>query len=185
MSPISLWFVVSFALIAELKLELKRIRKNFKKDFLIHAQKIAIVILLVAILCFTLQKLLESLIFQRGLRTLVVAYKKMQYSEYESLMQNIEQARQIIGAERETHITRAYNLMESGLTLLGVTAVEDRLQDKVQETLECLRVAGIKVSSLHYLCTDYQKNSLQFPSPMSHTLNYRFRHDFCETINFL
>lgn len=47
------------------------------------------------------------------------------------------------------HMTRAYNLMESGLTLLGVTAVEDRLQDDVQETLECLRVAGIKVSLLY------------------------------------
>jgi len=110
-------------------------------------------------LCFTLQKLLESLNFQRGLRTLVVAYKKMRQYEYESLIQNIEQARQIIGAERETHITRAYNLMESGLTLLGVTAVEDRLQDKVQETLECLRVAGIKVSSLHRLCADLPKKS--------------------------
>jgi len=92
----------------------------------------------------------------------------MQHSEYESLMQNIEQAKQIIGAERETHITRAYNLMESGLTLLGVTAVEDRLQDKVQETLECLRVAGIKVSSFgnwHRLCADYQKILCNFLPP--------------------
>lgn len=46
-------------------------------------------------------------------------------------------------------MTRAYNLMESELTLLGVTAVEDRLQEKVQETLESLRVAGIKVSSCY------------------------------------
>lgn len=109
----------------------------------------------------------------------------MQHSEYESLMQNIEQARQIIGAERETHITRAYNLMESELTLLGVTAVEDRLQDKVQETLECLRVAGIKVSSLHRLCADYQKNSLPFPFPTSHTFNYHFRYGFYEAIDLL
>lgn len=72
----------------------------------------------------------------------------MDKSEYERLLQNIEQARQIIGTERETHMTRAYNLMESGLNLLGITAVEDRLQDDVQETLESLRVAGIKVSPL-------------------------------------
>lgn len=72
----------------------------------------------------------------------------MDQSEYNRLSQNIEQARQIIGTERETYMTRAYNLMESKLTLLGVTAVEDRLQDDVQETLECLRVAGIKVSLL-------------------------------------
>ncbi|XP_011879867.1 PREDICTED: probable phospholipid-transporting ATPase IF isoform X2 [Vollenhovia emeryi] len=106
----------------------------------------------------------------RGLRTLVVAYKKMRYPEYESLMQNIEQARQIIGTERETRITYAYNLMESGLTLLGVTAVEDRLQDQVQETLECLRVAGIKIwvltgdkaetaENIAFLCGHFKKGT--------------------------
>lgn len=77
-----------------------------------------------------------------------MAYKKIDQLEYERLLRDVEQARQIIGAERVTRMTRAYNLMENGLTLLGVTAVEDRLQDDVQETLECLRVAGIKVSSL-------------------------------------
>ncbi|KAL6255347.1 hypothetical protein P5V15_013685 [Pogonomyrmex californicus] len=106
----------------------------------------------------------------RGLRTLVVAYKKMQQSEYERLQQNIEEARQIIGPERATHMTRAYNLMESGLTLLGVTAVEDRLQDKVQETLECLRVAGIKIwvltgdkaetaENIAFLCGHFKKGT--------------------------
>ncbi|KYN18060.1 Putative phospholipid-transporting ATPase 12 [Trachymyrmex cornetzi] len=106
----------------------------------------------------------------RGLRTLVVAYKKMNQSEYENLIHNIEQAKQIIGAERETCITRAYNLMESGLTLLGVTAVEDRLQDKVQETLECLRVAGIKIwvltgdkaetaENIAFLCGHFKKGT--------------------------
>jgi len=62
---------------------------------------------------------------------LVVAYKKMDQLEYERLLQNIEQARQIIGTERAVCMTRAYNLMENGLTLLGITAVEDRLQDDV------------------------------------------------------
>ncbi|XP_014470440.1 PREDICTED: probable phospholipid-transporting ATPase IF [Dinoponera quadriceps] len=81
----------------------------------------------------------------RGLRTLVIAYKKMDQLEYERLLEDVEQARQMIGNERRAHITRAYDRMESGLTLLGVTAVEDCLQDNVQETLESLRVAGIKV----------------------------------------
>ncbi|KAG8232436.1 hypothetical protein J437_LFUL012866 [Ladona fulva] len=34
--------------------------------------------------------------------------------------------------------------LESGLTVLGATAVRDQLQDKVAETLESLRAAGIK-----------------------------------------
>lgn len=126
---------------------------------------------------YTLLKLLESINFQRGLRTLVVACKKMQYSEYESLMQNIEEAKQIIGTEKETRVTQAYNLMESGLTLLGVTAVEDRLQDKVEETLECLRVAGIKVSSLHCPCVKYKGNPLL---SIMHFFNYCSRHNFID-----
>ncbi|XP_003485770.1 probable phospholipid-transporting ATPase IF isoform X1 [Bombus impatiens] len=81
----------------------------------------------------------------RGLRTLVVGYKKMSQIEYDRLLQRVEQARQIIGMERAVYMQRAYDQMESGLTLLGVTAVEDRLQEDVPETLECLQVAGIKV----------------------------------------
>ncbi|XP_034184560.1 phospholipid-transporting ATPase IF isoform X1 [Osmia lignaria lignaria] len=82
---------------------------------------------------------------RRGLRTLIIAYKKMNQVEYENLVQNVEQARQIIGIERAAYMERAYNMMEGGLTLLGVTGVEDRLQEGVQETLECLQVAGIKI----------------------------------------
>lgn len=77
----------------------------------------------------------------------MIAYKKLDWNEYERLFREVEEARQIIGADRAAYMTRAYNLMESGLTLLGVTAVEDRLQDNVEETLECLRAAGIKVSA--------------------------------------
>lgn len=80
------------------------------------------------------------------MRTLVIAYKKMNRTEYEKLIQKVENARQVIGIEREMYTEKAYNQLENGLTLLGVTAVEDRLQEEVQETLECLRVAGIKVS---------------------------------------
>lgn len=82
---------------------------------------------------------------------MVVAYKKLDQVEYDRLIQRVDHARQISGAERATYMERAYELMENGLTLLGVTAVEDRLQDSVQDTLECLRVAGIKVISANYL----------------------------------
>lgn len=76
---------------------------------------------------------------------MVVAYKKLSQRDYTELIRNIELARQVIGQDRATRILRAYEEMESGLTLLGVTAVEDRLQEDVEETLECLKVAGIKV----------------------------------------
>ncbi|XP_066584351.1 phospholipid-transporting ATPase IF-like isoform X2 [Prorops nasuta] len=81
----------------------------------------------------------------RGLRTLVVGFKKLKQPEFDILINKVEEARQIIGIDRAMYVERAYTEMESGLTLLGVTAVEDRLQEGVQETLESLRVAGIKV----------------------------------------
>ena len=41
----------------------------------------------------------------------------------------------------------AMNEIECGLTLLGATGVEDQLQDGVQEALQSLYIAGIKVSN--------------------------------------
>ena len=35
--------------------------------------------------------------------------------------------------------------MEQGFQVIGATAVEDKLQDGVKETIEKLRIAGIKV----------------------------------------
>nr|XP_033340893.1 probable phospholipid-transporting ATPase IF [Megalopta genalis] len=69
----------------------------------------------------------------------------MNQKEYTRLIGKVQRARQVIGIERAMRTEKAYNQMEGGLTLLGVTAVEDRLQDEVPETLECLRVAGIKI----------------------------------------
>lgn len=42
-------------------------------------------------------------------------------------------------------LAEAYRKVESGLELLGVTGIEDRLQEGVKETIEKLRAAGIKV----------------------------------------
>lgn len=39
-----------------------------------------------------------------------------------------------------------YNNIETNLDLLGVTAIEDRLQDGVPDTISALKDAGIKVS---------------------------------------
>lgn len=81
----------------------------------------------------------------RGYRTLVIGYKKLDTLEYEELMRNVENAREKIGDRRKDDISEAYNLFEKGLTLLGVTAVEDRLQDDVPHTMESLKAANIKI----------------------------------------
>lgn len=58
---------------------------------------------------------------------------------------NIQKARQTLSSNRETVVAETYQKIEYGLTVLGATGVEDQLQDGVQETLESLRAAGIKV----------------------------------------
>ena len=56
----------------------------------------------------------------------------------------MDDARQKL-VDREREVSRVIDKIESNLTLLGATGVEDQLQDGVPETLEALRAAGIKV----------------------------------------
>lgn len=46
---------------------------------------------------------------------------------------------------REKRIAELSEVIETNLTLLGATAIEDKLQDNVPETIQALRDAGIKV----------------------------------------
>ena len=45
-------------------------------------------------------------------------------------------------------LAEVYDSVETDLTLLGVTAIEDTLQPEVKETLVALRKAGIKVGGV-------------------------------------
>ena len=45
----------------------------------------------------------------------------------------------------ECDILWAHRLVERDLTIVGATAIEDRLQEGVPETIESMRAAGIKV----------------------------------------
>ncbi|KAM9824665.1 LOW QUALITY PROTEIN: phospholipid-transporting ATPase IF [Neosynchiropus ocellatus] len=47
--------------------------------------------------------------------------------------------------QREEQLQEVYRFIERDLHVLGATGVEDRLQDQVQETIQSLRLAGIKV----------------------------------------
>ncbi|XP_061482643.1 phospholipid-transporting ATPase IH isoform X3 [Rhineura floridana] len=79
-----------------------------------------------------------------GLRTLCVAYKKFTYEEYETVQKQLQEAKLAL-RDREKKLAEAYEQIERGLTLLGATAVEDRLQEKAADTIEALQKAGIKV----------------------------------------
>ncbi|CAB0041003.1 unnamed protein product [Trichogramma brassicae] len=83
---------------------------------------------------------------RRGLRTLVLGFRKYSRSEYAELSAKLKRAREKLGDDdRRGSVQEAASQLESGLTLLGVSAVEDRLQEAVPETLEKLRRAGLKV----------------------------------------
>ncbi|XP_068960896.1 phospholipid-transporting ATPase IF isoform X1 [Petaurus breviceps papuanus] len=80
----------------------------------------------------------------KGLRTLCVAYRRFTPEEFEEVDRRLFAARTAL-QQREEKLAEAFHFIERELLLLGATGVEDRLQDKVRETIEALRMAGIKI----------------------------------------
>ncbi|KZT27329.1 phospholipid-translocating ATPase [Neolentinus lepideus HHB14362 ss-1] len=79
-----------------------------------------------------------------GLRTLTLAYKVIPEEEYEPWAHRYQEA--IVAMEdRENKIETVCEELERDLRLLGATAIEDRLQDGVPDTIADLKRAGIKV----------------------------------------
>ncbi|KAM4621195.1 phospholipid-transporting ATPase 11C isoform 5-T5 [Polymixia lowei] len=79
-----------------------------------------------------------------GYRTLCVAYKKLTAEEYAQADTGLREARLAL-QDREEKLMAVYNQVETGMSLVGATAVEDRLQEEAAETMEALQGAGIKV----------------------------------------
>lgn len=77
---------------------------------------------------------------------MVVAFRKIPGEEFKEQICRVQKAREALGNGRAKCMERAYGKLEGGLTLLGVTALEDQLQENVPETIKNLRIAGIKVS---------------------------------------
>ncbi|EQC33287.1 hypothetical protein SDRG_09268 [Saprolegnia diclina VS20] len=77
-----------------------------------------------------------------GLRTLVIAAKSIPKDEWETFHNTYQQA-QVLQEDHASAVEKLQNEMEAGLTLLGTTAIEDRLQDEVPETIRLLSKAGI------------------------------------------
>ena len=64
--------------------------------------------------------------------------------EYRRFIDQIEVAEEMLN-NREKHIEQVYSEFETQLVLLGATAVEDRLQEEVMETIQDMQTADIKV----------------------------------------
>lgn len=79
-----------------------------------------------------------------GLRTLVVAMKELSQEEYDVFARKYHSARTLI-QNRDEEINSVVWGLEDGVELVGLTGVEDKLQEGVKEVLETLRNAGIKI----------------------------------------
>ncbi|KAJ7706920.1 hypothetical protein B0H17DRAFT_1034845 [Mycena rosella] len=79
-----------------------------------------------------------------GLRTLTLAYKVLHEEEYAAWNDRYHEATVALD-DREELIEAVSDEIEHDLRLLGATAIEDRLQDGVPETIADLKRAGIKV----------------------------------------
>uniref|UniRef100_A0A673BTT1 Phospholipid-transporting ATPase n=1 Tax=Sphaeramia orbicularis TaxID=375764 RepID=A0A673BTT1_9TELE len=81
---------------------------------------------------------------KEGLRTLCIAKKVLSGREYESWSADRHRALAAI-ENREQLIMDTAVQIETNLTLLGATGIEDRLQENVPDTITALREAGIQV----------------------------------------
>lgn len=68
---------------------------------------------------------------EAGLRTLALAYKKIEEADYSAWNEEFLRAKTSIGGDRESMLERISDMMEKDLILLGATAVEDKLQKGV------------------------------------------------------
>jgi phospholipid-translocating ATPase len=82
---------------------------------------------------------------REGLRTLVVGRKKMSEESYMAFKENYHEASVRLDGRNEAMAKVITEYLELDLELLGVTGVEDKLQEGVKSTLELLRNAGIKI----------------------------------------
>ena len=81
---------------------------------------------------------------KEGLRTLAVARRKLTKTEFINFLNELNEANTCL-TNRAEKVEACQRKIESGLDLLGATAVEDALQDNVRDTLVSIRAAGIRV----------------------------------------
>lgn len=79
-----------------------------------------------------------------GLRTLCLSYKELDETEYSNWAKLYDEASVSI-KDREKKVTEIAEKIETDLFLIGATAIEDRLQDGVPESIQILRQVKLKL----------------------------------------
>ncbi|XP_036177631.1 phospholipid-transporting ATPase IC isoform X2 [Myotis myotis] len=78
------------------------------------------------------------------LRTLCLCYKEIEENEFEEWNKKF-MAASVASTNRDEALDKVYEEIEKDLILLGATAIEDKLQDGVPETISKLAKADIKI----------------------------------------
>ena len=80
----------------------------------------------------------------KGYRTLFIGMKTISESDYKAWSDRLLKS-ELDLENKNKLVTQCYNDIEKDFTILGATIVEDKLQDNVPETIQDLRMAGIKI----------------------------------------
>ena len=103
-----------------------------------------------------------------GLRTLMIAYKEISEDTYNKW--NDKYVKTKTNANHtEEEINKLYDELENNFKLIGSTAIEDELQDNVDEIINCMMQTGMKVwmltgdkldtaKNIAYSCKLFQKD---------------------------
>lgn len=81
----------------------------------------------------------------QGLRTLVMGKKKMSKQEFDSILDGIHEIQCSESRNKDAQYTELYMAHEKGLDFIGASAIEDKLQDNVPQTISKLMEANIRV----------------------------------------
>ena len=79
-----------------------------------------------------------------GLRTLILAEKILTEEQYEAWNSKATKANNLIQG-REEAVAKVNAEIENDLIVVGSTAIEDKLQEEVEDTIQFVKSAGIKV----------------------------------------
>ena len=81
---------------------------------------------------------------EEGLRTLFLAQKEVSPGFYKDWKLQADRAKEQV-VDRDEEVERVDALIETDLELIGSTAIEDRLQDRVADSIRFMKSTGIKV----------------------------------------
>lgn len=90
-------------------------------------------------------KAAASTFAERGLRTLYIGCKSIKHSDFADWYELYKAAKCSSSEAQKEHLEQLATEIEDKITLIGVTALEDKLQDKVPETVSALTEAEIKI----------------------------------------